>query len=69
MKDERAVVRVMDGQKPQRNTELDDEIEQILSLYISDIMWRTAARNDICAAIAARGYDVFARPLLREAGE
>lgn len=51
-----------EGRTPQRDTELDDEIEQILGLYIPDALWRIDARNAICAAIAARGYDVFARP-------
>lgn len=51
-----------EGRAPQRDTELDDEIEQILGLYIPDALWRIDARNAICAAIAARGYDVFARP-------
>lgn len=46
---------------PIKDTELDDEIEQILDRYISDSLWRVDARNEICAAITARGFDVFAR--------
>lgn len=48
----------------QRDTELDDEIEQILDRYIRDTLWRVQARNEICAAIGARGYDVYARPVV-----
>lgn len=46
---------------PIKDTELDDEIEQILGRYIASPLWRGQARNDICAAIAARGFDVYAR--------
>lgn len=53
----------MGGDFPQRNTELDDEIEQILGNYIGDALWRIQARNEICAAIMARGYDVYKRPV------
>lgn len=62
-----------EGLRPIRPTELDDEIEQILGRYIRDSLWCIQARNEICAAIAARGFDVFARPkptspeLLRDA--
>jgi hypothetical protein len=47
---------------PRRDTELDDEIEQILGQFIADPIDRVRARNEVCAAIAARGYDVYAKP-------
>lgn len=47
---------------PKRDTELDDEIEQILGQFIADPVDRLRARNEICAAIQARGFDVYARP-------
>ncbi|WP_103339895.1 hypothetical protein [Amycolatopsis sp. CA-126428] len=47
---------------PHRNTELDDEIEQIL-LTRADGFAALELRNRICDAIAARGFDVYARPL------
>lgn len=46
---------------PILDTELDDAVEQILGDYIADSLWRIDARNRICAEIAARGFDVFAR--------
>jgi len=49
--------------KPERSAELDDEVEQILDRYIGDAIWRVRARNEICAAIQARGFDIFARPM------
>lgn len=56
---------VMPGQGPQfpqRETELDDEIEQILARRM-DTFSAVELRNQICAAIAARGFDVYARPV------
>lgn len=50
---------------PERDTELDDEIEQILGQFIASPTDRVRARNEICAAIQARGYDVYARPAPR----
>ena len=50
---------------PKRDTELDDEIEQILGQFVTDPVDRVRARNEICVAIQARGYDVFARPVPR----
>lgn len=47
---------------PQRDTELDDEIEQILATRL-DTWAALDLRNQICAAITARGFDVYARPL------
>jgi hypothetical protein len=47
---------------PQRDTELDDEIVQILARHITDNVTLWNLRNEICGAIAARGYDIFARP-------
>lgn len=46
---------------PIPNTELDDEIEQILGRFLDDSIERIHARNAICAAISARGFDVYAR--------
>jgi hypothetical protein len=46
---------------PIADTELDDEIEQILGRFLDDSLERIHARNAICAAISARGYDVYAR--------
>lgn len=46
---------------PIPDTELDDEIEQILGRFLDDSLERIQARNQICAAIMARGYDVYAR--------
>ncbi|OXM69658.1 hypothetical protein [Amycolatopsis vastitatis] len=47
---------------PHRNTELDDEIEQILRTRV-DGFAALELRNRICDAIAARGFDVYAHPL------
>lgn len=46
---------------PIPDTELDDAVEQILGDYIADSLWRIDAKNRICAEIAARGFDIFAR--------
>lgn len=46
---------------PIPDTELDDEIEQILGRFLDDSLERIQARNQICAAITARGYDAYAR--------
>lgn len=49
---------------PSRDTELDDEIEQILASRVElDTYAAIELRNQICAAIAARGFDVYARPV------
>lgn len=50
---------------PQRDTELDDEVEQILGQFIPDTVDRIRAASEVCAAIAARGFDVYARPVDR----
>lgn len=50
---------------PKRGTELDDEIEQILGQFIGNPVDRVRARNEICAAIQARGFNVYARPITR----
>jgi hypothetical protein len=47
---------------PQRDTELDDEVEQILGQWIPNGLDRVTASLAIRAAIAARGIDVYARP-------
>jgi hypothetical protein len=46
---------------PIPDTQLDDEIEQILGRFLDDSLERISARNQICAAIVARGYDLYAR--------
>jgi hypothetical protein len=50
---------------PKRDTELDDEIEQILGQFIDAPADRLRALAEICAAVRARGFDVYARPLRR----
>jgi hypothetical protein len=47
---------------PERNADLDDEIEDILSTRL-DTWAAIDLRNQICDAIAARGFDIYARPL------